>query len=110
MRRVATGELQKRLRNCVTGRLTENPARVPRGVRSFPASCGKGLGAAIGAGWTRTAPPDLYRRQILSSGARRGGFLSVSLSAGAHKLTAALRTGRDRNLRGALGPGPIPPA
>jgi hypothetical protein len=43
IKRVATGELPERLRTCVTGQLTENPARAPRGVRSFPASSGKGL-------------------------------------------------------------------
>src|SRR4051812_41699859 len=47
MRRVATGELPQRLRNCVTDQLTENPARVPRGVRSFGASGGKALRAAV---------------------------------------------------------------
>jgi hypothetical protein len=47
MRRVPTGELPKRLRNCVTDELTENPARVPRGVRSFPASGAKGLRAVV---------------------------------------------------------------
>jgi hypothetical protein len=44
MKRVATGELEKRLRNCAFGQLTENPERSSLGVLSFPASSGKGIG------------------------------------------------------------------
>ena len=35
MRRVATGELKKRLRNTATDELTENPERTPLGVLAF---------------------------------------------------------------------------
>ena len=37
MKRVATGELEKRLRTCATGQLTENPERQPLGVLAFQA-------------------------------------------------------------------------
>ena len=66
MRRVATGELPKRLRNCVTGQLTENPERTPLGVLSFAASCGKGLGAAAGSVLVQRA-----RRERSDSGPSR---------------------------------------
>jgi hypothetical protein len=56
MRRVATGELAKRLRNGVTDELTENPERWPLGVLPFPASSGKGLRAAGGCSLGLRAP------------------------------------------------------
>jgi hypothetical protein len=46
MKTVATGELAKRLRNCVTVQLTENPERWSLGVLAFAASCGNELRAA----------------------------------------------------------------
>jgi hypothetical protein len=60
MKRVSTGELRKRLRNCVTGQLTENPESTALGVLSFPACCGKGL-------WAVAADRERQRAQVLRS-------------------------------------------
>ena len=48
MKRVATGDLPRRLRNSVTRQLTENPERMPLGVLSLPSQPGNELRAAVG--------------------------------------------------------------
>jgi hypothetical protein len=85
MRRVLTGELPNRLRNCVTGQLTENSARVPRGVRSFPASSDKGLRAAVFPWSVRSARRErsIRRHRVCRGENRRDpfGFSATGASA-----------------------------